>query len=160
LHGLGPPTAAQFPAGYAGVIRKNGISRMNKYVKYCFLSVVFAASLVVLFTAGVFAYMKVQEALITKVEDPNINLKTVNHWVTGDKLVFTAIAENNSEHQWQNVSINFIVKKADGTFFKRCPLLLMNKPFLSDSIDIEAVCTNMPVGFSNYTYELKVFGEY
>ncbi|WP_156499882.1 hypothetical protein, partial [Oleiphilus sp. HI0061] len=130
---------------------------MNKYVKYCFLSVVFAASLVVLFAAGVFAYMKVQEAMITRVNDPDINLKTVNHWLSGDKLVFTAIAENNSEHEWLNVSVNFIVKKSDGSFFKRCPLLLINKPFSSGNIDIEAVCTNMPAGFSNYTYEVKIF---
>ena len=133
---------------------------MSKYIRYVFLTVVFSASLVVLFSAGVFAYMKVQESLITKVENPQIELRSLNHWVSGDKLLFTAIADNKSEHDWLNVSINFIVKKEDGSFFKRCPLLLLNKPFSQGSIDIEAVCQNMPVGFNNYSYEVKVFGEY
>ncbi len=133
---------------------------MNNYLKYAFRTIVLAASLVVLFVAGVFVYMKIHEAMITKVAEANIKLHSLNHWVSGEKLIFTAIAENQSEHEWLNFSLNFIIKNEDGSFFRKCPLVLLNKPFSLGDIDIEAVCNNMPVGFKIYTFEVRVAGEY
>ena len=122
--------------------------------------VVGAASVVVLVFFAAFVYVKIDEALIERVVNPDISHRKINHWQSGDKLFFTTVIENKSNIEWENVGISFILKKENGSFFKRCETVLFNPPLGKGAMDVEVVCPYMPNPMPEFTYVVEIIGEH
>ncbi len=133
---------------------------MSGILKKVFIAIVGAASIVVLLAFAAFAYTKIDEALTVRVVNPKIAHREINHWQSGNKLLFATVIENKSDIEWEHVGVSFLLKKEDGSFFKRCETILFNVPLEKGPVDVEVMCPNMPNPMPSFTYEVEIIGEY
>jgi hypothetical protein len=116
-------------------------------------------ALVIVF-GGLFLFEYIKESSKIETNSPEIAVKSVKHWVSDTNLIFTGYIENKSNHDWDLLSINFIVKDQAGGLYGRCNENLYSPKFKYGDIKIEAKCYDMPPNLENYSYTIELFGQY
>jgi len=106
--------------------------------------------------------------LISKYDDvtametwePEVEISELNHWSSGDKIVFVGKLSNQADHDWRSLAVHFKVKDDKQKFMGTCSDVIYGLGVGQADLAFEAKCYDMPSKLENYSFESSFFGRY